>query len=519
MINPGRIRSFFAALASAVRSGGAYWLLPALTSVLLILSYPKFNQGWLAWLALAPLTYYILGCRSMKAALAGGFGAGFLFYLGLLYWIYPTMRAGGVEPAVSALGLVLLAGLLSVEFALPAAFGFYLKKAGPGAWPYVFAAGWTLMEWAKVSVNLKGVWFPWFTLAYTQWQYTGLIQVVSLTGLYGLSWAVCFTGALAGVTVYGRVRPLAALLRLAPAILVVGGLWLYGSGVLKKIPAPAGSTVLKAALLQPSIALYDKWEPARADEIETRIEGLVKSAAGADLVVWPENALPGWIEEKRWGDWVARLARESRAYNLVGSVSRGDGRRVAAFLIDPAGAQEADYHKRVLVPFGEYVPFRDLLGKVIEPVAALGEFYPGAFTQKLMTVKGVNTSAVICYESVFPFLFRADAARGAQLFVNITNDGWYLDTAAPYQHLLVNVFRAVETRRPVLRAANNGISALIDPYGRIAARLGLNAVGVLSAAAEIDPAAPQSFYVLNGDFFVYGCMMLCAAFLLAVLFL
>jgi apolipoprotein N-acyltransferase len=289
--------------------------------------------------------------------------------------------------------------------------------------------------------------------------------------------------------------------------------------VLKAIPAPAGGIVLKSALLQPSINLYDKWDAAHADEIQARLEGLVKGAGRPDLVVWPENALPGWIEDRRWGDWVNRLAREGQAYNLVGSVSRGDGRRVAAFLIDPAGVPAADYHKRVLVPFGEYVPFREFLGKFIEPVAAMGEFNPGYAGQKLMDIKGVRTSAVICYESVFPFLFRDDAARGAQLFVNITNDGWYLDTAAPYQHLLVNVFRAVETRRPVLRAANNGISASIDPYGRIAGRLELNAVGALSAAPVIDPAAEQSFYVLNGDLFVYACMILCAAFLLALLFL
>ena len=515
MKNPGRIRAFFSTLSA----GGLAAALPALTSLLLILSYPKFNQGWLAWVALAPLVYYLLNCRTLKAALAGGLGAGFLFYLGLLYWLYPTMRAGVVEPAASALGLALLAGLLSLEFGAVSAFGFYLKKAGPGAFPYVFAAGWALMEWAKVSINLKGVWFPWFTLAYTQWQYAELIQVVSVTGLYGLSWAVCFTGALAGAAAYRRGKPLAAALSLAPAALVVGGLWLYGSAFLKEKPAPAGGIVLKAALLQPSIALYDKWDAARADEIEAKIEGLVKSAGQADLVVWPENALPGWIEDKRWGGWVARLAREGKAYNLVGSVSRGDGKRVAAFLIDPSGAQAADYHKRVLVPFGEYVPFREFLGKYIEPVAALGEFYPGGASQKLMEIKGVKMSAAICYESIFPFLFRADAARGAQLFVNITNDGWYLDTAAPYQHLLASVFRAVETRRPVLRAANNGVSAYIDPYGRIAGRLELNAAGVLRAAPVIDPAAEQSFYVQNGDLFIYGCIMLCSAFLLAVMFL
>ena len=416
-------------------------------------------------------------------------------------------------------GLLLLAALLSLEFGLMAAWGYYLKKIGPGAWPYVFASGWALMEWAKISVNLKGVWFPWFTLAYTQWQHTALLQVVSVTGLYGLSWAVCFAGALAGAAVYRRQKPLAAALSLAPALLLAGGLWLYGAGVLKNAALPAEGIVLNTALLQPSINLYDKWDATRAGEIQAKLEGLVKSAGRRDLVVWPENALPGWIEDKRWGGWVSRLAREGQAFNLVGSVSRGDGRRVAAFLIDPAGEQAADYNKRVLVPFGEYVPLRELLGKFIEPVAALGEFYPGYAAQPLMTVKGIKLTPVICYESIFPFLFRADAARGAQLFVNITNDGWYLDTAAPYQHLLVNVFRAVETRRPVLRAANNGVSAYIDPYGRVQASLALNAVGVLSAAPLIDTAAAQSFYTLNGDLFIYACVMVCAAFLLAVMFL
>jgi apolipoprotein N-acyltransferase len=203
----------------------------------------------------------------------------------------------------------------------------------------------------------------------------------------------------------------------------------------------------------------------------------------------------------------------------VGSVSRGDGRRVAAFLVGPDGGQQAEYHKRVLVPFGEYVPMRELLGKFIEPVAALGEFVPGNITQPLMEFRGLHVAPTICYESIFPFLYRGDALRGADLFVNITNDGWYLDTAAPRQHLLVNVFRAVETRRPVLRAANNGISAYIDPYGRIQKLLPLNDVGVLAARVAVNPGAPQSFYVRNGDLTVYGCIMLCAAFLLAVMFL
>ncbi|OGR93979.1 MAG: apolipoprotein N-acyltransferase [Elusimicrobia bacterium GWF2_62_30] len=490
-------------------------LVPLLTAALLILSYPKFDQGWLAWFALAPLAWHILNSKTLKAALFGGFGAGFLFYLGLLYWIYPTMRAGGVEPAVSALGLVLLAALMALEFVLACGFGFCLKKCGGAAFPYVFASGWALMEWGKAMLSLKGIWFSWFLLGYTQWRYTELIQVVSLTGPYGLSWAVCFTGALIGALAYRRVKPLRNAAALAPAFLVVCGLWFYGKSVIPAA-APEGK-VLKAALLQPSIDLYKKWDAVYAAEIEATLEGLVKGAGKPDLVVWPENALPGWIEDKHYGDWLSRLARESGAQHLVGSVSRGDGRRVAAFLIEPTGLQGGDYYKRELVPFGEYVPLRGLLGKFIEPVAALGEFDPGGLKQPFMNIKGLKVAPVICYESIFPYLFRYDAARDAQLFVNITNDGWYLDTAAPAQHLVANIFRAVETRRPVLRAANNGISASIDPYGRVNKRLELNAVGVLEAEVVIDERAQQSAYVRNGDLFIYACCMLCAAFLLAVL--
>ena len=515
-------------------------LLPALTSLLLILSYPKFNQGWLAWFALAPLVNSILSCKTLKAAGFCGFSSGFFFYLGLLYWIYPTMRAGGVEPGFSALGLILLAALLALEFLLVSGFGFYLKKAGIGVFPYVFAAAWAVMEWAKITVNYKAVWFPWFTLAYTQWQYKEIIQIVSVTGLYGLSFAVCFSGALAGALMYKKEKPLKALLKFSPALALFSGLWFYGAGELKKADSVVFKAPLKASLLQPSINLYAKWDAGYAAAIEEKINGLVKGIGKTDLIVWPENALPGWIEDEHCGAWVSRIAKEKQAANFVGSVSRGDGRRVAAFLMNSSGRVTAQYYKRVLVPFGEYVPLRDFLGRYIKPVAAMGEFLPGEFSQPLMEVrqqeskragrqesvtakeqesKSVKVAGVICYESIFPFLFRQDAAKGAEIFVNITNDGWYLNTAAPYQHLLVNIFRAVETRRPVIRAANNGISAYIDPWGRGRRRLGLNRAGVLNVEVKLAAEPVESFYVRNGDLFAKVCIMLCAAFLPAVLFL
>ena len=492
--------------------------LPALSALLLVLSYPRFDQGWLAWFALAPLSFYILNSKTLKAAAAGGAACGFLFYLGILYWIYPTMRAGGVNPAVSALGLVLLSLILSAEFLLVSAFGFRLRKTGVKRWPYLFALGWFLLEYGKIYFSLKAVWFPWFMLGYTQWDYVPLLQIASVTGVYGLSAALCFSGALLGSLFALEAPVYKKLLRFSPAVLVFAGLWFFGSRELKRAEALAPLKSFRAALLQPSIDLYAKWDAAEAANIIANIEGLLSGTRGADLAVWPENALPCWIDEPDCVAWLkAAVSSGSAAGSFVGSVSKGGGRHVSAFLLDGKGRITASYNKRQLVPFGEYVPLRAFLGKFIQPVAALGEFEPGDAGQELLSLNGTKLGAAICYESVFPYLFSGDTRAGADLFVNITNDGWYLDTAAPYQHFIANIFRAVENRRTVLRAANNGISGLIDPWGRVQAKTALNQRTVLEVNASIYGA--DAFFPLYGHWFALAALLIVSAFLLALLFI
>lgn len=489
---------------------------PAITSVLLVLAYPDFNLGWLAWAALGPLVYFLHRARSFREAALGGLGCGFLFYLGILYWIYPTMRAGGVNAAVSALGLALLALVLSAEFLLISAFGYYLRKAGLKVWPYVFALGWFALEYGKVFLAQKAVWFPWFMLGYTQWDCLPLIQVCSFTGIYGLSAAVCFTGALCGSALAADWRPAARALRLLPALLLPGALYYFGRAELARSGAFAPVRTVGVALLQPSIDFYAKWDAAESDAIKAGLEGLLERAAGADLAVWPENALPCWIDEPECEAWLRKAAAASGAgASFVGSVSKGGGRHVSAFLLDSSGTVTASYDKRQLVPFGEYVPLRGLLGKFIAPVAALGEFDAGAPEQRLPDLNGTKLGAAICYESIFPYLFAGDARDGADLFVNITNDGWYLDTAAPRQHFIANIFRAVETRRTVVRAANNGISGVIDPWGRVLAKTALNDRTVLAAAAPV--SAETAFFPLYGHWFAWAALLAVAAFALALL--
>ncbi|MHB0995074.1 MAG: apolipoprotein N-acyltransferase [Elusimicrobiales bacterium] len=491
-------------------------ILPVLTSVLLVLAYPKFDLGWLAWVGLGPLSYYILKVRSGRAAALGGLLCGALFYLGALYWIYPTMRAGGVGPGVSALGLGLLALTLGLEFLVISVFGFYLKKAGLKTWPYVFAAGWLALEAGKIWLAQHAVWFPWFMLGHTQWAYGQVVQLVSVTGVYGLSAALCFTGALAGAALAADISWPRRALRLLPAPLLAAGIFYFGAAELKKAEAFVPEKTVKVALLQPSIDFYAKWDAAEEGNIKARLSGLLAQAGPADLTVWPENALPCWIDDAACRDWLRSAVAARGGANIVGSVSKGDGRRVSAYLLDGQGEITASYDKRRLVPFGEYVPLRALLGRFIQPVAALGEFEPGAPEQRLLELKGAKLGAAICYESIFPDLFAGDARDGADLFVNITNDGWYLDTAAPQQHFIANIFRAVETRRPVARAANNGISAVIDPWGRVLARTSLNDRTVLGAEAPLYPG--RAFFPLYGHWFLWAALMAVAAFLLAMIF-
>jgi apolipoprotein N-acyltransferase len=473
-------------------------------------------MGWVAWGALGPLAYYLLKVKSRGAAALGGLGCGFLFYLGILYWIYPTMRAGGVGPVVAALGLGLLALVLSLEFLVISLYGFFLKKAGIKVWPYVFALAWFVLEYGKVWLSQKAVWFPWFMLGYTQWDYLPLIQVVSVTGIYGLSAAVCFTGALAGAVLAADCPPARKVLRFVPALLLVGVVTYFGRAELARAEAaPPGKTV-GVALLQPSVDFYAKWDAAEGDNIRANLAGLLARARGAELAVWPENALPCWIDEPECEAWLKAAAAASGAEgSFVGSVSKGGGKHVSAFLLDSSGTITDSYDKRQLVPFGEYVPLRAWLGSFIKPIAALGEFDRGAPEQRLLDFKGVKIGAAICYESIFPYLFAGDARDGAGLFVNITNDGWYLDTAAPHQHFIANIFRAVETRRTVVRAANNGISGVIDPWGRVLARTNLNEKTVLAAAAPV--GEEEAFFPLYGHWFAWAALLAVAAFLLALL--
>ncbi len=274
---------------------------------------------------------------------------------------------------------------------------------------------------------------------------------------------------------------------------------------------------MRVEILQPAVDQYQKWDARSARSIRDNFDELLSRPRSRPpaLVVWPESSLPYLVEPDRGISEVEDWARKLGAFHIVGAVSRENGLTYnSAFLVPPSGGELVSYHKRELVPFGEFVPM-SFLGRFIGILTELGGISAGEAVQPLFKTPLGPSGATICYEAMFPRLFRSDAARGAKIVFNLTNDGWYKDTWGPYQHFQANAFRAVENRVTVVRCANNGISGVIDPWGVVTAKLALNERGRLEAEIPAeDPFPRRSFYARHGDWFGVLCL-LAAMFLIA----
>jgi apolipoprotein N-acyltransferase len=289
--------------------------------------------------------------------------------------------------------------------------------------------------------------------------------------------------------------------------------WAHGYWLLRTPLPEAGR--LRVGLVQASILQEEKWDPGRAwQNIQSHLALTRKAAAqGARLVVWPESAVPFFFDrDPVVADLLRRQVDADRVYLVFGNDDRdaGDDERrfrlwVGAKMLDPGGALALRYHKMRLVPFGEYVPIQSVLsaigvGKLVQRV---GEFTPGD-ELAVGAADGHRLAVFICYEAIFPDLVRGFTQRGADLLVNITNDGWYGRTSAPYQHLAMAAFRAVENGKYLVRAANTGFTAVVDPRGRIRQRTSLFEQTVL--VADVGIVRGSTPYARYGDMFAWACL-------------
>lgn len=492
-------------------------LLAIASGAALALSFPNYNLWPLAWIALAMLILASQGAR-LPAAPVYGFLHGLAFYPIAVPWIAVVMRQyGNVGPWTSAgiLGLMAIAGgIICAVFS----FGVALASKRSAAWACLLAPFlWVTLEFARAHLPIIA--FPWNLTGYAASANLPLAQLTTLTGIYGLSFLIAgWASLLAFAILSGRHRAWQSLLMFTGVIVLVA----IGGRVFIPRDAPPRRI---AHLVQTDFAQSESypasWMAEHASDMNQLDEISVDAARrNPGLIVWPEVPAPFTLQDPAFAARAQRIARDAGGDFLVGvvdwkggTVGIGDASNTAV-LLGPSGERLFTYDKMHLVPFGEYVPLRNWLGFAGRLTADIGDFTPGA-TYAIGQIPGGRFGVFICYEAVFPDEVRRFTRRGAQLLINISNDGWFGRSAAPPQHLMMARIRAVENRRWLLRDTNNGYTVDVDPYGRIVARLAPDVRGELDAPYNF--RSGETLYVRFGDWFAWLCLIAAAGLFLAAL--
>ena len=494
------------------------WGLGALFAAAYALGMPGYDIPALPFLCWLPFFPLVLSAENSRGAALRGFLAGTAANLLLFYWIaYTVAVLGKLGWPLGCLAALLVSAYLGVYFSAAGFLVFRLGRrfGGAGLWAFPFA--WIGLEFAR-SILVTG--FPWMLFGYSLAGSETLMQAADLAGVYGLG----FLLAAANVCLYRAGRELLRReyrLAGAPAVVftvILVFLFAYGSHRLTGREAPSSGGSLRVGIAQGGIDQSRKWDPAfqrRTLEIYAKLS-VEARAKGAELIVWPETAAPffyGWeVELSREVD---RVASEGGLPMIFGapwfSPSEGGKYYNSVFLMNGRGVPEGRYDKRHLVPFGEYVPLKSILFFVKKMTEGGTDFSAGE-GPSLFSIAGGKAGASVCYEAVFPEIIRESVLSGAQWLVNVTNDAWFGDTVAPRQHLAMARMRAVEFRRPMVRAANSGISALIDSRGVATASLGLFREGTL--VGEIVPRRGETLYAKTGDIFAISCTIIAFLILL-----
>ena len=550
------------------------WMLVLLSAGLQTVVFPLPDLYFLGWAAIAPLLVALLrarepdtlqlraGVKLLPARPAQAFllayCCGILWYAGTCYWIYKTMRQYGGVGTVAALGLLLLFclylalyhgffGLLIGLLAnAPGDSGSQSSRSeGPNSFtrrvllltPFV----WVAVELARTRITG----FPWDLLGISQVDNIALARISTVTGVYGLSFEIMVVNtALAAAFVIrgekgqrsGR-RPL-LLATIAAVAVLQGGRWI--------IPGPLPATQ-SARLVQANVPILQggDWtkeyfdgtlrdlagvslnnganlnNPGSTAAVQEK-SGSISAAAPSHpgLIVWPESPAPFYTTDPVFREAVSNIAREAQTWMLVGSLgvrNAGDTPERAtqlynsASLVSPGGEWVARYDKTHLVPFGEYVPFKRVFGFAGGLTKEVGDFSAGTSRAPLQAGDS-KLGVFICYESIFPDEIRQLAANGAEVLVNISNDGWYGDSGAYAQHLKQARMRAVENSRWLLRDTNTGVTATIDPYGRVVSTIPRKIRAALDAPYALTNVT--TFYTRHGDWFAYLCAIISLAGLL-----
>jgi apolipoprotein N-acyltransferase len=515
------------------------WLLVGVSSLLQILIFPLPGLYILSWVAFAPLIVALLRARpagalevegavKLQAAKPGqafllAYVSGILWYAGTCYWIYNTMREhGGLSAPSAALALFLFCLYLGLYHGL---FGWLLSLAvGPDrdyrralvAAPFL----WVAVELARTRVTG----FPWELLGTAQVDNISLSRITTLTGVYGVSFEIMLVNVAvaAAFLVHKKRRNMLLIAALTAAAVLQAG---------RLVDAPALPADHAALLVQQNIPVDETWT---RDTFQRTLHELIDLTVAknreasngnptlgkVDLIAWPESPAPFFAGDPLFREPISQMARTTHTWVVTGVIGTTPAMQNgnehsevfnSAALISPGGAWTARYDKVHLVPFGEYLPFPRLFAFAGGLTKEVGEFEAGR-SRAPLAAGNLRLGIFICYESVFPGEVREFAAHGADVLVNLSNDGWYGDSGAYAQHLNQTRMRAIENDRWILSATDTGVTASIDPYGRTVARLPRKERGALVAPYAL--TSVTTFYTRHGDWFAWLCAIISAGALL-----
>lgn len=472
-------------------------LLALSSAGLLASSLPGPDIGWLAWIALVPL---LIACKGIKPSqgAAPGFLAGMAANFGTYYWLF-EVKGFGISHFL----------VLSSFFALyPAAWTAGISLLNKSRFSLIFTAPtlWVLLDYLRAHAGFMA--FPWGTLAHTQHQNLPILQIATITGEYGVTFLVVLgNAALAGVILHGAWRRAAAAGLMIALIHLVGAIALFLDR-----PGPT----IRVAAVQPSILLGERNTAAGRAVTLNRLNRLTQAAAASNpsLIVWPETAIAANLRTNPFlAMELVTLAREVRTPIVfgVGEVDKFATRNPtgslerraynAAYLVTEQGLG-APYIKRVLLPFGEYVPLENIIGWPAWLAPPMYRRVAGDEPISYTVPHGIVFSPLICWENLFAELARESVRKGADLLVMLSNDGWFGRTAEPIQHNLASVLRAVENRVPVVVSSNNGPSKIIDSYGRVIVQAsGIFAEEVVTG--DVMLGSGGTLYTRIGDVFAF----------------
>ncbi len=506
------------------RKPSAVWLCfygsAALTGLILVL--PKL--GFLQWISMVPMLAVAFWMSDQaettsKKLYWNGFGAVYLYYFVIYHWfvrLYP-LDFVGLDAGASV--AVVLAGWLGLSLlqALPGGLVFlafgklnrteFVKKY-PILKPVIFAALWVIFEWTS-TLSWLGV--PWGRLYMGQSEYLSVMQISSVFGAYFVSFLLlAVNGLLAYAVLYQRKKCLCAAL--SAGLLLVN----LTFGWIRMTVDFFSDTSVKAAVIQGNIDSHEKWELSTTYRMMEIYSELTEQAVaeGAELVVWPETTVTVALNRSRtMKDFVSDLAKEHGITLLVGGLYEDEtGEYNSLFMVGPDGEiSEQRYDKRHLVPFGEYVPMKGLITVLIPPLAevsALDDELTAGTDSALFETPWGKIGSMICFDSIYEMLGMRSVRDGAGLMVIASNDSWFSDSAAVYQHQAQAQYRAIEEGRYLVRSANTGISTILTPKGEILCWLDPLTEGY--AVEEVYFLNGRTVYSVIGNAFVYLCCALCA---------